>query len=170
MKNNIKEVQAQFPQFTIEEIRRLNNILANIRYRCDRHEHYIGVQCKFTLSTFLQFILDEKTKGRDYQLMHANGERPSIARLFDVGEYSPENCQVLSCAQNVKDAHCKTLKVYDSLSDQTSTFAHGIKTLWEINKHKLPSLPTMYRYIYAGKHIPVTNEYGQSGFIKITIA
>lgn len=164
----ITELIELYPQFTKQQLIRLRTIFNNIKSRCNskcnHHKHYHDVDFNFTdLIEFIDFILSEKSKGRDYFTI----KNPHVCRLFDKGEYSPTNCIIRSRNQNIRESSGYEFKIYDSLTGKVEYF-NSVKLFYEINKHVLNiSLATLYRRIKDNKIINV-NDGVTSGYIKIS--
>ncbi|ELI1832719.1 hypothetical protein RQV66_000513 [Vibrio alginolyticus] len=164
----ITELIELYPQFTKQQLIRLrttfNNIKSRCNSKCNHHKHYHDVDFNFTdLIKFIDFILSEKSKGRDYFTI----KNPHICRLFDKGEYSPTNCIIRSRKQNIRESSGYEFKIYDSLTGKVEYF-NSVNLFYEINKHVLNiSLATLYRRIKDNKIITVTDGV-TSGYIKIS--
>ncbi|HHX8586468.1 TPA: hypothetical protein ACVO0O_000238 [Vibrio alginolyticus] len=164
----ITELIELYPQFTKQQLIRLrttfNNIKSRCNSKCNHHKHYHDVDFNFTdLIKFIDFILSEKSKGRDYFTI----KNPHICRLFDKGEYSPTNCIIRSRKQNIRESSGYEFKIYDSLTGKVEYF-NSVNLFYEINKHVLNiSLATLYRRIKDNNIITVTDGV-TSGYIKIS--
>ncbi|MEH0087086.1 hypothetical protein V6261_03395 [Vibrio alginolyticus] len=164
----ITELIELYPQFTKQQLIRLrttfNNIKSRCNSKCNHHKHYHDVDFNFTdLIEFIDFILSEKLKGRDYFTI----KNPHVCRLFDKGEYSPTNCIIRSRKQNIRESSGYEFKIYDSLTGKVAYF-NSVNLFYEINKHVLNiSLATLYRRIKDNKIITVTDGV-TSGYIKIS--
>ncbi|MFN1551236.1 hypothetical protein [Vibrio natriegens] len=157
-----------YPQFNKQQLIQLRRTFHNIKGRCssksEHHKHYHDVDFNFTgLIEFIDFILSEKEKGRDYFKI----KKPHISRLFDKGEYSSLNCIVRSRNANIRECTSREFKFYDSMTGKTDYFSN-VKLFHEINKHVLNiSLATLYRRIKQNKLINITDSV-HSGYIKIS--
>ncbi len=82
----LNELIELYPHFTKQQLIRLRTTFNNIKSRCNskshHHKHYHHVDFNFTaLNSFIDFILSEKEKGRDYFQI----KDPNICRIFDQG-------------------------------------------------------------------------------------
>lgn len=157
-----QQLQEQYPHFK-HHIKKIRGVLGSMKYRCGKHKSYLFVRCEFIdIWQFMEFLEIERQRGRDYTKI----DNPQIARIFDDGNYTFNNCRVLSKSENIKEAHAKGIKIFDSLNGKTSIFRHGVKNFYKINKEVLGfSLNTLYRKIRANKSIPI----GDKGhFIKVS--
>ncbi|HHX8286151.1 TPA: hypothetical protein ACVOYT_004320 [Vibrio diabolicus] len=164
----ITELIELYPQFTKQQLIRLrttfNNIKSRCNSKCNHHKNYHDVDFNFTdLIEFIDFILSEKSKGRDYFTI----KNPHVCRLFDKGEYSPTNCIIRSRKANIRESSGYEFKIYDSLTGKVEYF-NSVRLFYEINKNVLDiSLATLYRRITDNKIINV-NDGVTFGYIKIS--
>lgn len=157
-----QQLTQQYPHFK-NHIRKIRGVLGSMKYRCGKHKSYLNVKCEFfSIWQFMEFLEIERQRGRDYTKI----ENPQIARIFDDGNYTANNCRVLSKSENIKESHNKPIIIFDSLNGKTSIFRHGVINFYKINKEVLGfSLNTLYRKIRANKPIPI----GDKGhFIKVS--
>ncbi|MCR9959429.1 hypothetical protein NB573_05045 [Vibrio alginolyticus] len=164
----LTELLSMYPQYSKQQLIQLRRTFHNIKGRCnsksDHHKHYHDVDFNFTdLIEFINFIVSEKSKGRDYFKI----KDPNICRIFDKGEYSPLNCIIRSRKQNARECTARGFKVYNSLTGKTD-YQESVKLFYELNKDVLSiSLSTFYRNIKNNKLIPVSNGV-TSGYIKVS--
>ncbi|HCZ9272942.1 TPA: hypothetical protein O4G62_004545 [Vibrio alginolyticus] len=164
----LNELIELYPHFTKQQLIRLRTTFNNIKSRCNskshHHKHYHHVDFNFTaLNSFIDFILSEKEKGRDYFQI----KDPNICRIFDQGAYSPTNCIIRSRKANIRESSGYEFKIYDSLTGKVEYF-NSVRLFYEINKNVLDiSLATLYRRITDNKIINV-NDGVTFGYIKIS--
>ena len=163
----LKDLCDQYPHYNKEQILKLRTLYYNIKARCkSSHEHfknYKDVEFEFEdITQFIDWIVSEEHKGRDYFKIN----KPHVSRLFDSGNYHPQNCVLKSSSANARESCAKTFKIFDSLTGKTSYFT-SLRYFYNKNKHVLNmSLSKFYRQVNRQEIIEVTD--GKTiGYIKI---
>ncbi|EJE4210041.1 hypothetical protein P3573_13295 [Vibrio parahaemolyticus] len=165
----IDQLCQNYPQLTKEQLIKLRKLHNSIKGRCSSThpnlKNYHDVKFEFeSVFEFIDWILLEKSKGRDYFTMTS----PHVARLFDSGNYRADNCIIKTATANVREATAKNFKIYDSLTGKTSFFI-SLRLFYNKNKHVLNcSLSTFYRLVNNSRLIEVSNDT-VTGFIKIDV-
>ncbi len=166
----VTELYDKYPQYTHDQILKLRSVYYGIKGRTksksESNKAYWNVDFEFKdIPEFIDFIELERSKGRNYFEI----DKPHISRLFDSGNYSPENCIILPAKQNVRQATGHKFQIFDALTGTTSYFT-SVSLFYQKNKKVLNgiSLSTLYRLIKGNKIIPVTDGI-TSTYIKIHV-
>lgn len=154
----IDQLCQNYPQLTKEQLIKLRKLHNSIKGRCSSThpnlKNYHDVNFEFeSVFEFIDWILLEKSKGRDYFTMTS----PHVSRIFDQGGYSKDNVILKSGSSNIREATGKNCLVFDFTTDKTSYFS-SLKRFYDKNKQVLNmSLSTFYRWVSKNKLIEVSN-------------